>query len=105
MKASLLLVAALVAVVEVYGQQEGTTTVSIGNEELSTGNITAENIFLGRSSYTEDDDDTICVAADNKFYLYANSLKLYSCYNQLPKVYVVKPKSQCKPYLSDCPRN
>ncbi|XP_046991370.1 uncharacterized protein LOC124596312 [Schistocerca americana] len=105
MKAALLLVAALVAVVEVYGQPEGTTTVSIGNEELSTGNITAENIFLGRSSYTEDDDDTICVAADNKFYLYANSLKLYSCYNQLPKVYVVKPKSQCKPYLSDCPRN
>ncbi|XP_046991373.1 uncharacterized protein LOC124596316 [Schistocerca americana] len=105
MKAALLLVAALVAVVEVYGQQEGTTTVSIGNEELSTGNITPENIFLGRSSYTEDDDDTICVAADNKFYLYANSLKLYSCYNQLPKVYVVKPKSQCKPYLSDCPRN
>ncbi|XP_049774637.1 uncharacterized protein LOC126162275 isoform X4 [Schistocerca cancellata] len=102
MKAALLLVAALVAVAEVHGQPEESTT---GNENLSTGNITAENRFLGRSSNTEDDDDTICVAADNKFYLYANSLKLYSCYNELPKVYVVKPKSQCKPYLSDCPRN
>ncbi|XP_046990579.1 uncharacterized protein LOC124596321 [Schistocerca americana] len=104
MKAALLLVAALVAVAEVHGQPEASTTANIGNENLSTGNITAENRFLGRSSYTED-DDTICVAADNRFYLYANSLKLYSCYNQLPKVYVVKPKSQCKPYLSDCPRN
>ncbi|XP_049801921.1 uncharacterized protein LOC126236552 isoform X5 [Schistocerca nitens] len=105
MKAALLLVAALVAVAEVHGQPEESTTANIGNENLSTGNITAESRFLGRSSYTEDDDDTICVAADNKFYLYANSLKLYSCYNQLPKVYMVKPKSQCKPYLSDCPRN
>ncbi|XP_046990581.1 uncharacterized protein LOC124596322 isoform X2 [Schistocerca americana] len=104
MKAALLLVAALVAVAEVHGQPEESTTANIGNENLSIGNITAENRFLGRSSYTED-DDTICVAADNRFYLYANSLKLYSCYNQLPKVYVVKPKSQCKPYLSDCPRN
>ncbi|XP_046991372.1 uncharacterized protein LOC124596315 [Schistocerca americana] len=104
MKAALLLVAALVAAAEVHGQPEESTTANIGNENLSTGNITAENRFLGRSSYTED-DDTICVAADNRFYLYANSLKLYSCYNQLPKVYVVKPKSQCKPYLSDCPRN
>ncbi|XP_047108207.1 uncharacterized protein LOC124777636 [Schistocerca piceifrons] len=104
MKAALLLVAALVALAEVHGQPEESTTANIGNENLSTGNITAENRFLGRSSYTED-DDTICVAADNRFYLYANSLKLYSCYNQLPKVYVVKPKSQCKPYLSDCPRN
>ncbi|XP_047108649.1 uncharacterized protein LOC124777346 [Schistocerca piceifrons] len=104
MKAALLLVAALVAVAEVHGQPEESTTANIGNENLSSGNITAENRFLGRSSYTED-DDTICVAADNRFYLYANSLKLYSCYNQLPKVYVVKPKSQCKPYLSDCPRN
>ncbi|XP_047108121.1 uncharacterized protein LOC124776943 isoform X2 [Schistocerca piceifrons] len=105
MKASLLLVAALLALAGVHGQPEESTTASIGNEELSIGNITAESRFLGRSSHTEDDDDTICVAADNKFYLYANSLKLYSCYNQLPKVYVVKPKSQCKPYLSDCPRN
>ncbi|XP_049950172.1 uncharacterized protein LOC126457690 isoform X17 [Schistocerca serialis cubense] len=104
MKAALLLVAALVAVAEVHGQPEESTTANIGNENLSIGNITAENRFLGRSSYTED-DDTICVAADNRFYLYANSLKLYSCYNQLPKVYVVKPKSQCKPYMSDCPRN
>ncbi|XP_049801865.1 uncharacterized protein LOC126236536 isoform X1 [Schistocerca nitens] len=96
---------ALLAVAEVHGQPEESTTASIGNEELSTGDITADSRFPGRSSYTEDDDHTICGAADNKFCLYANSLKLYSCYNQLPKVYVVKPKSQCKPYLSDCPRN
>ncbi|XP_049801914.1 uncharacterized protein LOC126236549 [Schistocerca nitens] len=105
MKAALLFVAALAVVAGIHGQPEESTTASIGNEELSAGNITAESRFVGRSSYAEVDDDTICVAADNKFYLYANSLKLYSCYNQLPKVYVVKPKSQCKPYLSDCPRN
>ncbi|XP_049801863.1 uncharacterized protein LOC126236535 [Schistocerca nitens] len=87
------------------GPRATPTTASILNENLSTGNITAENRFLARSSYTEDDDDTICVEADNKLYLYASSLKLYSCYNQLPKVYVVKPKNQCKPYLSHCPRN
>ncbi|XP_046991381.1 uncharacterized protein LOC124596326 [Schistocerca americana] len=104
MKATLFFVAALVAVAKVHGQPEESTTVTISNGKLTTANIPAVRTLLTRSSPTED-DDTICVEADNKFYLYANSLKLYSCYNQLPKVYVVKPKSQCKPYLSDCPRN
>ncbi|XP_049774632.1 uncharacterized protein LOC126162273 isoform X3 [Schistocerca cancellata] len=97
MKAVLLLVAALVAVAEVHGQPEESTTVT-------TSNITAERTFLAKSWYTGD-DDTICVESDNKFYLYVNVLKLYSCYHQLRKVYVVKPRSQCEQHLSDCPRH
>ncbi|XP_046989510.1 uncharacterized protein LOC124595164 isoform X1 [Schistocerca americana] len=104
MKAALLLVAALVAVAEVHGQPEESTTVTISSDNLTTSNITAERTFLAKSSYTGD-DDTICVESDNKFYLYVNVLKLYSCYNQLRKVYVVKPRSQCEPHLSDCPRH
>ncbi|XP_046989919.1 uncharacterized protein LOC124595282 isoform X2 [Schistocerca americana] len=90
MKISLLLViAALVAVAEVCGQPV----------ESASGKVEE----LQRWKRDDADEDTICVAADNKYYLYANSLKLYTCYNQLPKVYVVKPKSQCRPSLSDCP--
>ncbi|XP_049852503.1 uncharacterized protein LOC126332098 isoform X3 [Schistocerca gregaria] len=104
MKAALLLVAALVTVAVVHGQPEESTSVTISSDKLTTSNITAERTFLAKSSYT-DDDDTICVQSDNKFYLYVNVLKLYSCYHQLRKVYVVKPRSQCQPHLADCPRH
>ncbi|XP_049852523.1 uncharacterized protein LOC126332220 isoform X3 [Schistocerca gregaria] len=100
MKAALLFVAALVAVAVVHGQPEESTNAAIVGEEQQSAVRT-----LVAASYAEEDEDTICVQADNKFYLYANSLKLYSCYNLLPKVYVVKPKSLCKPTLSDCPKN
>ncbi|XP_046990858.1 uncharacterized protein LOC124595965 isoform X2 [Schistocerca americana] len=104
MKAALLFVVALVAVAVVHGQPEESTNATIqGAEEPSATFPSVRR--LAAPSYAEEDEDTICVQADNKFYLYANSLKLYSCYNLLPKVYVVKPKSLCKPTLSDCPNN
>ncbi|XP_049852520.1 uncharacterized protein LOC126332162 isoform X6 [Schistocerca gregaria] len=104
MKAALLFVAALVSVAVVQGQpEESTTAASQGEEQPSATNPAVRTLVA--ASYAEEDEDTICVQADNKFYLYANSLKLYSCYNLLPKVYVVKPKSLCKPTLSDCPKN
>ncbi|XP_046991281.1 uncharacterized protein LOC124596253 [Schistocerca americana] len=104
MKAALFFVAALVAVAAVYGRPEESTTAAIQGEEQPSATIPSVRALVA-ASYAEEDDDTICVQADNKFYLYANSLKLYSCYNLLPKVYVVKPKSLCKPVLSDCPKN
>ncbi|XP_049774646.1 uncharacterized protein LOC126162280 isoform X2 [Schistocerca cancellata] len=91
MKISLLLVIALVAVAEVCGQP--VESVSGPLEEIQ------------RWKRDDTDKETICVSADNKFYLYANSVKLYTCYSQVPKVYVVKPKSLCKTNLSDCPKN
>ncbi|XP_046990794.1 uncharacterized protein LOC124595924 [Schistocerca americana] len=104
MKAPLFFVAALVAVAVVHGQPEESTTAAINSEEQPSATIPAVRTLVA-ASYAEEDEDTICVQADNKFYLYANSLKLYSCYHLLPKVYVVKPKSLCKPVLSDCPKN
>ncbi|XP_046990735.1 uncharacterized protein LOC124595873 [Schistocerca americana] len=104
MKAALFFVVALVAVAVVHGQPEESNNTTIqGLVQLSETNPAVRR--LAAPSYAEEDEDTICVQADNKFYLYANSLKLYSCYNLLPKVYVVKPKSLCKPTLSDCPKN
>ncbi|XP_049852528.1 uncharacterized protein LOC126332318 [Schistocerca gregaria] len=104
MKAALFFVAALVAVAVVQGQPEESTTAANQGEEQPSSTIPAVRTLVA-ASYTEEDEDTICVQADNKFYLYANSLKLYSCYHLLPRVYVVKPKSLCKPVLSDCPKN
>ncbi|XP_047108241.1 uncharacterized protein LOC124777389 [Schistocerca piceifrons] len=104
MKAALLFVVALVAVAVVHGQPEESTNATIQGAEEPSATFSA-GVRLSAPSYAEEDEDTICVQADNKFYLYANSLKLYSCYNLLPKVYVVKPKSLCKPTLSDCPKN
>ncbi|XP_049774659.1 uncharacterized protein LOC126162287 isoform X2 [Schistocerca cancellata] len=104
MKAALFFVAALVAVAVVHGRPEESTTATIQGEEQPSAPIPAVRTLVA-ALYAEEDDDTICVQADSKFYLYANSLKLYSCYQLLPKVYVVKPKSLCKPVLSDCPKN
>ncbi|XP_049801875.1 uncharacterized protein LOC126236540 isoform X2 [Schistocerca nitens] len=116
MKAALLFVVALVAVAVVNGQSEESTNATIqGLVQLSTNApiegalqpvaTFSSGVRQAAPSFTEENEDTICVQADNTYYLYANSLKLYSCYNLLPKVYVVKPKSLCKPTLSDCPKN
>ncbi|XP_049950201.1 uncharacterized protein LOC126457711 isoform X3 [Schistocerca serialis cubense] len=84
MKAALFFVAALVAVAVVHGQLEESTAVTIQNEELPFATIQAVRTLVA-TSYTEEDDDTVFVQADKKFYLYANSLKMYSCYQLQPK--------------------
>ncbi|XP_049774640.1 uncharacterized protein LOC126162277 [Schistocerca cancellata] len=104
MKAALLFVVALVAVAVVQGQQEESTNATL--QVLAEPSATFSGVSRQAAPpYTEEDRETICVQADKKFYLYANSVKLYSCYNLLPKVYVVKPKSLCSTNLSDCPKN
>ncbi|XP_049852502.1 uncharacterized protein LOC126332098 isoform X1 [Schistocerca gregaria] len=107
MKAALLLVAALVAVVEVHGQPEESTTVA--NPQPTTVTNPQPTTVTTPKPTTEsspaEDEDAICVEADNTLYLYANVQKLYYCYDLLPKIYVVQSKDKCTTELLDCPRN